>query len=74
MTIKRALVSLAVALAAGCTGPAMAQAWTRQGIDVSCDAGRRGMLSGDAIVWADGTRSSLSSRASGCHSSATERR
>jgi len=30
MTIKRALVSLAVAIAADCTGPAMAQACTRQ--------------------------------------------
>ena len=31
------------------------------GVDVSCDDGRRGIFSGDAIVWADGTRSSLAS-------------
>ena len=37
----------------------MAQACTRQGVDVSCDDGRRGLWSGDAIIWADGTRSSL---------------
>src|SRR5229473_721207 len=42
-------------------GPALAQACTRQGVDVSCDDGRRGVWSGDAIIWADGTRSSLAS-------------
>src|ERR1700719_859550 len=40
--------------------PAMAQACTRVGDAVSCDDGRRGLLSGDAIIWPDGTRSSLS--------------
>ena len=40
-------------------GPALAQACTREGADVTCDDGRRGMLSGDAIIWPDGTRSSL---------------
>jgi hypothetical protein len=62
MTINRALVFsiLMSAIAVGCAGPAMAQACTRQGIDVSCDDGRRGLLSGDAIIWPDGTRSSLS--------------
>nr|WP_091977509.1 MULTISPECIES: hypothetical protein [Bradyrhizobium] len=49
------------ASAAGAAGPAMAQACTRQGTDVSCDDGRRGMFAGDAIIWADGTRSSLAS-------------
>ena len=39
----------------------MAQACTRQGTDVSCDDGRHGLFAGDAIVWADGTRSSLAS-------------
>ena len=38
----------------------MAQACTREGANVSCDDGRRGLLSGDAIIWPDGTRSSLS--------------
>ena len=63
MTIDRALaVSILVSAAvAGSAGPALAQACTHQGIDVSCDDGRRGILSGDAIIWADGTRSSLTS-------------
>jgi len=39
----------------------MAQACTRQDLDVSCDDRPRGLLSGDAIIWSDGTRSSLSS-------------
>jgi hypothetical protein len=34
-----------------------AQRCTRQGVDVSCDDGRRGVLEGDAILWPDGTRS-----------------
>jgi hypothetical protein len=49
------------ALVAGLAGPAMAQACTKQGVDVSCDDGRRGIFAGDAIIWADGTRSSLAS-------------
>ena len=63
MTIGRALVFsiLMSAVAAGYAGPAMAQACTRQGIDVTCDDGRRGILSGDAIIWTDGSRSSLTS-------------
>lgn len=63
MSIDRALVFsiLISAISAVSAGPALAQACTRQGIDVSCDDGRRGVLSGDAIIWADGTRSSLAS-------------
>jgi hypothetical protein len=63
MTIDRALVVsiLMTTIAAGYAGPALAQACTRQGVDVSCDDGRRGVWSGDAIIWADGTRSSLAS-------------
>ena len=63
MNIKRILLfSLLVSgFAAGAAGPAMAQACTRQGTDVSCDDGRRGIFAGDSIVWADGTRSSLAS-------------
>jgi hypothetical protein len=62
MTIDRVLVFsiLMSAIAAGCAGPALAQACTREGPVVSCDDGRRGLLSGDAIIWPDGTRSSLS--------------
>ena len=62
MTIDRALVCwiLMSAIAVGGAGPAMAQACTREGPVVTCDDGRRGLLSGDAIIWPDGTRSSLS--------------
>src|ERR1700712_5751572 len=60
MNITRTLLFLLlIAASAGATGPAMAQACTRQGTDVSCDDGRRGIFAGDAIIWADGTRSSL---------------
>jgi len=63
MIISRALsfLVLTAALVAGAAGPAMAQACSRQGVDVSCDDGRRGVFAGDAIIWADGTRSSLAS-------------
>ena len=37
---------------------ARAENCTRQGNDVTCDDGRRGILDGDAIIWPDGTRSS----------------
>ena len=62
MTIDRALMFaiLTSAIAVGGVGSALAQACTRQGVDVTCDDGRRGLLSGDAIIWPDGTRSSLS--------------
>ena len=62
MTIDRTL-KLAVFLAAitmGCAGPAMAQVCNHEGTVVACDDGRRGVLSGDAIIWPDGTRSSSS--------------
>jgi hypothetical protein len=62
MTIDRALlfsILVTVGAATG-AGPALAQACTRAGDAVSCDDGRRGLLSGDAIIWPDGTRSSLS--------------
>ena len=39
-------------------GSAHAQNCTRQGLDVTCDDGRRGVLDGGAILWPDGTRSS----------------
>jgi hypothetical protein len=52
---------LSSALSISAAGPAMAQSCTRQGVDVSCDDGRRGVFAGDAIIWADGTRSSLAS-------------
>ena len=49
------------ALVGGAAASAMAQSCTRQGVDVSCNDGRRGIFAGDAIVWADGTRSRLAS-------------
>jgi hypothetical protein len=61
MTIDRAL-GFAILLAAATAAigrPVMAQACTHNGPEVSCDDGRRGLLSGDAILWPDGTRSSL---------------
>src|SRR5436305_14772589 len=63
MIITRALLFsiLISAFAGAAAGPAMAQACTRQGNDVSCDDGRRGIFAGDAIIWADGSRSSLAS-------------
>ncbi|SHG42573.1 hypothetical protein [Bradyrhizobium erythrophlei] len=63
MTIDRALAFsvLMSAMLAGSAAPALAQACTRQGTDVICDDGRRGIFSGQAIIWADGTRSSLTS-------------
>jgi hypothetical protein len=41
--------------------PAVAQNCTRQGTDVICDDGRRGVFTGDAIIWPDGTRANLAS-------------
>ena len=52
---------LAAALTAGSFAPALAQSCSRQGNDVSCDDGRRGIFQGDAIVWADGSTSRLAS-------------
>ena len=63
MVMVRAF-ALAVAMAAivaGTAGSALAQACTRAGVEVTCDDGRRGVFSGDAIIWTDGTRSSLTS-------------
>ena len=62
MTIGR-MLKLAVLLATvtmGYAGPALAQTCSHEGPVVSCDDGRRGILSGDAIIWPDGTRSSAS--------------
>ena len=63
MTTPRALIFsiLMSATAALDAGPALAQACTRLGVDVACEDGRRGVLAGDAIIWADGMRSSLTS-------------
>lgn len=52
------ILVLVLVLGAAFCASADAQACTRQGVDVTCDDGRRGVLSGDAILWPDGTRSS----------------
>jgi len=57
------MLQLAIVLAAintGYTGPALAQACNHDGPVVTCNDGRRGILSGNAIIWPDGTRSSAS--------------
>jgi hypothetical protein len=62
MTIHQTLMFSICLSAVGAGGmeSAMAQACTHDGPVVNCDDGRRGMLSGDAIIWPDGTRSSRS--------------
>jgi hypothetical protein len=55
------LAVLASVLAIGAALPAMAQACTKQGNDVTCDDDRRGIHTGDAIVWADGSQARLAS-------------
>jgi len=59
---KMAIAAVMWAIVAGCAGPALAQKCTRLGTDVTCDDGRRGIFTGDAIIWPDGTRSNLASR------------
>jgi hypothetical protein len=61
MSIHRALRFSILMSAISMAGPALAQNCTWQGVDIACDDGRRGMLSGDTIIFADGTRSSLTS-------------
>jgi hypothetical protein len=58
---KIACAVLVSAIALGCARPAVAQKCTRQANDVTCDDGRRGLFTGGAIIWPDGTRSSLAS-------------
>lgn len=62
MTIRRSLATLGLLSAAviASTAPALAQVCTRQGNDVTCNDGRRGVLAGESIIWPDGTRSSAS--------------
>jgi len=55
-TLTLAVLMGAIALARA--APALSQVCHREGQVVTCDDGRRGMLSGDAVIWPDGTRSS----------------
>ncbi len=60
MIAARTLLAGIVALVtlAGASAPTFAQACKREGTDVICDDGRRGVWTGTAIIWQDGTRSS----------------
>jgi hypothetical protein len=58
--IASAVLVAVIALGGAC--PAAAQTCTRQGNDVTCEDGRRGIFTGDAIIWPDGTRSNLASQ------------
>jgi hypothetical protein len=61
MTIYRAMMIAVFLVVAGDMTGARAQHCHRDGADVTCDDGHRGIWSGDAIIWADGTRSRLAS-------------
>ena len=57
MITRAILFSIAIfAIGTSASSPGMAQSCTRQGTDVSCDDGKRGIFTGDAIIWADGSR------------------
>ena len=58
MTIRRTTMVLLILSAVGYAAGALAQQRChREGTDVTCDDGHRGIWSGDAIIWADGTQS-----------------
>ena len=61
MTIRQVTKALMILGIAGCATSAQAQQHChREGSDVVCDDGHRGVWSSEAIIWADGTRSLLS--------------
>ena len=53
------LLSLIAGVSLAMSSGAGAQTCKRSGNAVTCDDGRTGVLTDDAIVWPDGTRSSL---------------
>lgn len=58
MATHKAMMVLVILSAAAWAAPAQAQQQChRTGTDVTCDDGHRGVWSGDAIIWADGTKS-----------------
>jgi hypothetical protein len=61
LTIRRLVPAAAMASLAFVAGLSAARAdnCTRQGVDVTCDDGRKGIFQGDAILWPDGTHSRL---------------
>jgi hypothetical protein len=54
-----AVLTLGVLTFLAGAGAARADQCTRQGVEVTCDDGRKGIFQGDAILWPDGTHSSL---------------
>jgi hypothetical protein len=58
----KAFATIAIAIALLAAAPALAQTCTRPGNDVTLCDGKRGIFTGDAIIWADGTRSNLASQ------------
>ena len=62
MTMRPLVFGILISAAScGAASLAQAQSCTRQGTDVTCDDGRRGIFTGDAIIWPDGTRANLAS-------------
>jgi hypothetical protein len=62
MTMRPLMIGILIAAAAwSAASSAQAQSCTRQGTDVTCSDGRRGVFTGDAIIWPDGTRANLAS-------------
>jgi hypothetical protein len=58
MALRQAITVITMLSAMACAMPAHAQQRChREGTDVTCDDGHRGIWSGDSIIWADGTRS-----------------
>jgi len=55
----RLLILMSAVLSVTAAGAARADQCTKQGVDVTCDDGRKGIWQGDAILWPDGTKSSL---------------
>lgn len=64
MKIRQAMTFLATLAAAGYAASVHAKNCHREGVDVSCDDGRRGVWSGDTIIWPGSMRSRLSARPS----------
>lgn len=62
MKARMLVVSILIsAVVLGAVSRAEARNCTRQGNDVTCDDGSRGIFTGDAIIWPDGTRANLAS-------------
>jgi len=48
--VRALAVVIVASIVAGSAGAVLAQSCTRAGVDVTCDDGRRGVFSGDAII------------------------